>query len=120
MPKVYQTAHIVCLPSYREGMSKSLIEGLASGRPVVTTDVPGCREIVENKNGFLVKKEDEQSLADAIESLIKDKNLRQKMGKQSRKLARSEFSIEKVVTETMKICQRLLRSKKLDEKMIFP
>jgi glycosyltransferase involved in cell wall biosynthesis len=109
MPFVYQQASIVCLPSYREGMSKSLIEGLASGRPVVTTDVPGCREIIANPaNGFLVNKKDSKKLGDALAILIKDKELRQTMGRNSRELAKKEFSLEIVVNDTMTICKNLI------------
>ena len=54
MPRVFTQAHIVCLPSYREGLPKVLIEAAASVRPIVTTDVPGCREIVRHgENGLL-------------------------------------------------------------------
>jgi len=111
MPSVYQQASIVCLPSYREGMSKSLIEGLASGRPIVTTNVPGCREIIANPvNGILVDKKDSKKLGDGLTILIKDRKLRQIMGKNSRKLAVKEFSLEKVVDDTMKLCNKLLEN----------
>jgi len=109
MPSVYQQSSIVCLPSYREGMSKSLIEGLASGRPIVTTDVPGCREIIAEKaNGLLVKKKDVDSLENNLEILIRDKGLRETMGKNSRKLAEDKFGVEKVVNDTMAICKSLM------------
>jgi glycosyltransferase involved in cell wall biosynthesis len=63
MPAVYQAAHIVCLPSYREGLPKALLEAAASGRPIVATDVPGCREIVRHdENGLLVPARDAKAL----------------------------------------------------------
>ena len=62
---LYAKSHIICLPSYREGLPKSLIEAAAASRAVVTTDVPGCREaIIPNKTGLLVPVKDSQKLAD--------------------------------------------------------
>lgn len=97
-------SHIVVLPSYREGLPKSLIEACAVGRPIVTTDVPGCREVVKHEiNGFLVPVKDPKSLAIAIEKLIIDKNLRVKMGMAGREIAEREFSIESVLEKTFEI-----------------
>ncbi len=97
-------AHIVVLPSYREGLPKSLIEACAIGRPIVTTDVPGCREVVlDGVNGFLVPVKDAISLAKAIERLILDKGLRIRMGIAGRKLAEQEFSIQRVIDKTFEI-----------------
>lgn len=108
MPKVFSESHIVCLPSYREGLPKVLIEAAACGRPIVTTDAPGCREIVlHGKNGLLVPMRDSAALADALEMLIKDPVLRRKMGENGRELAVSEFSVEKVVSQTLALYQEL-------------
>lgn len=97
-------SHIVVLPSYREGLPKSLIEACAIGRPIVTTDVPGCREVVEDGvNGFLVPLKDSKSLSEAIEKLILDKELRIKMGNAGRRLAEREFSLESVIQKTFEI-----------------
>jgi glycosyltransferase involved in cell wall biosynthesis len=99
-----KNAHIIVLPSYREGLPKSLIEACAIGRPIVTTDVPGCREVVKDGlNGFLVSVKDFQSLSNAIEKLILDRDLRIKMGKEGRKLAEREFSIDSVLEKTFEI-----------------
>jgi len=95
-------SHIVCLPSYREGLPKSLLEGLAAGRPLVATDVPGCREVVQDGiNGFLVPVRNALSLANALEKLILNSELRQTMGKASRDLALAEFSSQRIEDETL-------------------
>ena len=72
IPKLYAESHIICLPSYREGMPKSLIEAAAASRAVVTTDVSGCRDaVIPNLTGLLVLIKNSQKLADALEWLIK-------------------------------------------------
>ncbi len=97
-------SHINVLPSYREGLPKSLIEASAVGRPMVTTDVPGCRDIVtDGVNGYLVPVKNVEKLAEAINALVTDKTLRTKMGIAARKKAFEEFSIDKVVSETLKV-----------------
>lgn len=94
---LYAAAHIAVLPSYREGLPKSLIEAAACGRPVVTTDVPGCRDAIEpNVTGLLVPVRDAAALADAIARLADDAALRQAMGRAGRALAEREFDINQV------------------------
>lgn len=111
MPHVLQQAHIVCLPSYREGLPKVLIEAAACGRPIVTSDAPGCREIVvHGENGLLVPVRDSKALADALRHLIEDGDLRQQMGAKGREIALTEFSVEKVVHDTLAIYRELLNS----------
>jgi len=101
---IYQQASVVCLPSYREGISKSLIEAAACGKPLVTTDVPGCRDVVLNdKNGFLVPPRDSTKLAEAISLLIGDERLRERMGKQSRQIAINHFSLDKIIHATLQL-----------------
>lgn len=108
MKPIYQKSDIVVLPSYREGLPKSLIEACAIGRPIVTTDVTGCRECVENEvNGFLVKVKDSESLAEGILKLVENSELREKFGKASRELAERDFSIEKVVQQHFDIYRKL-------------
>src|SRR5690606_39362225 len=71
----YAQAHVVTVPSYREGLLKSLIEAAACGRPVVTTDVPGCRDAIEpGVSGVLVPPRDSRALADAVASLAGDED----------------------------------------------
>ncbi|NYT58988.1 glycosyltransferase [Alcaligenaceae bacterium] len=95
--ELYQQAHIVVLPSYREGLPKSLVEAAACGRAVVTTDVPGCRDaITPDVTGLLVPVRDARALADAVLSLANDDTRRQAMGRAGRELAESEFDINKV------------------------
>jgi len=102
MVSVYQKASIVCLPSYREGLAKGLIEAAACGRALVATDIPGCREVViDGVNGFLVPPEQVVPLAEAIEKIILDKRLMARMGNESRKIAERDFSVEKINRETI-------------------
>ena len=105
----YAASNIVCLPSYREGLPKCLIEAAACGRAVVTTDVPGCRDaITANVTGILVPVKDTVALADAIQILIEDPALRKQMGLAGRALAEEAFAIEKIVDQHMEIYQELL------------
>jgi len=109
MPQVFAQVHIVCLPSYREGLPKVLIEAAACGRPIVATDVPGCREIVRhNENGLLVPAKDPQALAAALNRLLNDAALRESMGKRGRAMVEAEFSTEYVVEQTLQLYKELL------------
>lgn len=109
---VFAMAHIVCLPSYREGVPRVLAEAAACSRALVTTDVPGCREVVrDGENGFLVPPRDASALADALRKLIKDAHLRRRMGQRGREIAAAEFSTDRVVSETIAIYERLLQDK---------
>lgn len=108
MPHIFSESHIVCLPSYREGLPKVLLEAAACGRAIVTTDVPGCREIVrQGENGLLVPVRDSSALAEALHRLIEDPVLRRHMGENARKIALAEFSVEKVVADTLALYQQL-------------
>jgi glycosyltransferase involved in cell wall biosynthesis len=102
--KVFSDSNIIVLPSYREGLPKVLIESAACGRAVVTTDVPGCRDAIEpNITGLLCEIKNSESLADQIEKLILNNELRNNMGKEGRKLAENEFDINKVVEKHFEI-----------------
>lgn len=95
-----QNSHVVVLPSYREGVPKALLESLAVGRPIITTDVPGCREtVIDQKNGFLVPARDVQALAAAMEKIIHNPQQLKAMGNESRKLAEKRFDVHKVNQE---------------------
>ena len=108
---LYAKSNIVCLPSYREGFPKSLIEAAAASRTIVTTDVPGCRDaIIPNKTGLLVPVEDPLKLADALRWLIENPKKRTTMGRAGRKLAEKEFPVEKIVNEHLDIYLDLLRN----------
>lgn len=109
MPAVYRSATLVCLPSYREGLPKSLLEAAACGRAIVATDVPGCREIVRHgENGLLVEVRDVAALAKAMATLLSDTATRQAMGAAGRQMVLQEFSEEKVVADTLEIYQELM------------
>lgn len=105
IPAVLQAAHIACLPSfYGEGLPKSLLEAAACGLPIVTTDAPGCREVVTNAvNGLLVPVRDAVALADALGRLIGDAALRRRMGEQSRLRAEREFGLDTVIAQTLAV-----------------
>ena len=104
MISVFEKSHIVILPSYREGLPKALIEAAAIGRPIITTNVPGCKEcVIDNYNGLLVTVKDVKSLADAIMKLVDDKSLCEKYGRNSRNLAEKEFSLESVISKTLQV-----------------
>lgn len=104
MKSLYQNCDIVVLPSYREGLPKALIEACAVGRPIVTCDVPGCREcVVDGVNGYLVTVKNPISLAESIIKLVESPELREKFGTASRKLAEHEFSLDKVVEKHFEI-----------------
>jgi N,N'-diacetylbacillosaminyl-diphospho-undecaprenol alpha-1,3-N-acetylgalactosaminyltransferase len=91
-------ADIYVLPSYREGLPRTLLEAASMQKPIVTTDTAGCRDVVKDgENGFLVPIKEAKPLAEKIEILVKDKKLRISMGKRSRERAVSEFELQKVV-----------------------
>jgi glycosyltransferase involved in cell wall biosynthesis len=110
MPAVFADSHIVCLPTYYgEGVPKVLIEAAACGRPIVATDTGGCREIVRHgENGLLVPPRDPEALAEALGVLIRDPELRARMGKRGRQIAERDFSVEKVIKETLAVYRGLL------------
>jgi glycosyltransferase involved in cell wall biosynthesis len=111
MPKEFSESHIVCLPSfYGEGVPKVLIEAAACGRPIVTTNTSGCREIAKDgENGLLVPAYSTTELADALQLLIEKPELRKRMGAIGREIAMREFAVEKVVSETMTVYRELLK-----------
>ena len=99
---VWAESHIAVLPSYREGLPKSLLEAAACGRPIVTSDVPGCREIVrDGENGLLVPVNDPEALARALGRLIDDATLRHGMGERGRRLVEKEFAEPIVTRQTL-------------------
>ncbi len=102
MPQVLPQAQIICMPSYREGLPRGLIEAAACGLPIVTADVPGCREVVhQGESGFLVPVRDGPATAEAIGKLLKDADLRRSMGQAARQLALDEFTVEAFVADTL-------------------
>ncbi len=110
MPEVFAQSHIVCLPSfYGEGVPKVLIEAAACERPIVTTDAPGCRDIVhDGVNGILVPLRNALAVAKALNKLIGSPDLRKEMGKKGRELVDREFSLRQVNHETLALYEELL------------
>ena len=107
---VYAQSHIVCLPSYREGIPKVLLEAAACGRPIVTTDSPGCREVVKHGvNGFLVPVRSVHPLADALQMLVEQPDLRLRLGLNGRKLIEERFHVKDVVQKTLAIYDKLCK-----------
>ena len=95
-------AHVLVLPSWREGTPTSIMEGMSMGRPAVVTDAPGCREVVRNGvNGYLVPVRDPQALAGAMEAFITSPESIARMGQAGRELALSEFDAEKVAARIL-------------------
>lgn len=104
-----EQSSIVAFPSYyREGLPKSLIEANAIGRPIITTDSVGCRDTVEDGvNGFLIPIKDSKTLAEKLEKLILDKELRIRMGKEARRIAERDFSLKNVIKRHLEIYDAL-------------
>ncbi|MGB4116658.1 MAG: glycosyltransferase family 4 protein [Polaromonas sp.] len=108
MPATLAKAHVVCLPSYREGLPKVLLEAAACARPLIATDVPGCREIVRHgENGLLVPLRDVPGLAQAMARLLGNFELRHTMGQKGRAMVESEFSEMKVAKQTLAVYHEL-------------
>lgn len=95
--KYLKKTSVFVLPSYREGTSRAILEAMSIGLPIVTTDVPGCRQLVqEGRNGFLVKPRDEKDLENTMIHMIKNKKKWVSMGTHSRKIVEDKYSIKKV------------------------
>lgn len=108
--ELLQQCHIFAFPSYyMEGLPKSLIEACAIGRPIVTTDNIGCRDVVtDGVNGYLVPVKDVSALARKLKALIENRDLRVKMGRTSREIAENEFSVDDVIKKHLEIYQELV------------
>jgi mannose/cellobiose epimerase-like protein (N-acyl-D-glucosamine 2-epimerase family)/glycosyltransferase involved in cell wall biosynthesis len=106
---LWASAHIAVLPSHREGMPLSLLEAAACGRPLIATDVPGCRDIARpDVNAFLVPLDDTEALADAIDRLARDGALRRRFGQASRELVEKEFSSARIGRDLVSLYHHLL------------
>jgi len=109
IPQLLADSHIACLPSHHEGFPLSLVEAMSCGRPVVTNDIPGCRDAVKSEqSGLLVPKGDVPALATAITRLIQDPALRRRLGAQGRKDVLKRMSNEIVNQQTLECYARLL------------
>jgi glycosyltransferase involved in cell wall biosynthesis len=107
MPDVLAQATIACLPSYREGMPKALLEACAAGRPIVTTDVPGCRDVGRGGHGALVPARDARALADTLRELLGDRARLERMAAAAAVAARA-FSVDEVSMRTLELYRELL------------
>lgn len=109
---LWAQSHIAVLPSYREGAPKSLLEAAACGRPIITTDTPGCRQMVDDgENGILVPTRNATALADAIARLVDDSELRASMGAAARRKVEEQYSSAIVADAIKKLYARLLASR---------
>ena len=110
MPEVYRGSHIVTLPTmYAEGLPVALLEGAATGRPLVGTTTPGCQDfIIEGETGLLVPPNDAPALAQALETLIRDPDLRGRMGAAGRQRVLEAYTHESVNQRTLAIYRTLL------------
>lgn len=106
---LFARSHVVCLPTYYgEGVPKVLIEAAAAARAIVTTDIPGCRDIVRDRwNGLLVPPRNREALAEALRELLSNPDMRKHMGKRGRDLAKQEFDLSLVLEQTRTVYERL-------------
>lgn len=106
--KINEGADIAVLPSYREGLPKSLLEAAASGLPLIATDVPGCREVcVEGTSGILVPPRDAEGLADALQKLAQAPSERLRLGRGARELAERDFALPIIIAQTLNLYSEL-------------
>lgn len=106
---VWAKAHVAILPSRREGLPKSLLEAAACGRPLIASDVPGCREIARHGvNALLVPPDDPEALAHAIATLMNDPDIRIRFGRASRQIVVADFSSARIGDEIVALYARLL------------
>ena len=95
---LYKKVHVAVLPSYREGLPKGLLEAAACGKPIITTDVTGCRDVViDGKNGILVNPKNSDELFLAMKKMLQNKKIRLAMGKEGRIFVKENFLIENTV-----------------------
>ena len=104
MPTLFNSVDMVVLPSYREGLPKGLIEAGACGCPLITTDVPGCREVVTHgEDGLLVPVKDAGALAASVVCLANDSVFRDCLGHEARKKAVAQFDERIVIDKTLRV-----------------
>jgi glycosyltransferase involved in cell wall biosynthesis len=108
VPALWRASHVAVYPSvYGEGIPKTLLEAASCGKPIVTTDMPGCRETVDDGvSGFLVPPDDPAAVADRLRRLVEDPALRRRMGLAGREKALREFADGHIVAETLAVYRR--------------
>jgi glycosyltransferase involved in cell wall biosynthesis len=121
MPAVFGNASVVVLPSYREGLPVSLLEAAACGKPIIATDVPGCREVARHRvNGLLVPRMNALALADAISMLVDNPELRNELGRRGREIVLKEFSCTIITRQTVALFHELLHGAAHDSQGTTP
>jgi glycosyltransferase involved in cell wall biosynthesis len=106
MNRIYAQCHIVVLPSFHEGVPTGLLEASACGRPIVASDIPGCRTVVDDgETGLLVPPRQPKPLAEALERLILDPGLRGRMGKAGRERILKNFTQQRINQKTLEVYQ---------------
>lgn len=109
MRALYAASDLVVLPSWREGLSRALIEAAAMERPIITTDVPGCRDVVDHgRSGLLVSLHDARSIELAIRLLLDNPDLARRFGQEARRKVVAEFQVSLVNQSTLDTYRRLL------------
>ena len=99
----YRHCSVYVLPSYREGTPRTVLEAMAMGRPIITTDTQGCRECVNGENGFLVLVKDVQAVAEKMIWFVEHPEEIEKMGRESRRLVEDKFDVNKVNKNMIRI-----------------
>jgi glycosyltransferase involved in cell wall biosynthesis len=109
MPALLGSVDVVVLPSYREGLPKTLIEAAACARPLITTDVPGCRQVVSHEeDGLLAPAREHEPLALAIARLHDDEDLAHRLGQAAREKALAHFDERIVIERTIEVYRELM------------
>ncbi|MFC5602540.1 glycosyltransferase family 4 protein [Sporosarcina koreensis] len=117
IPDLLSAADLFVLPSYREGLPRSIIEAMAMGKPIVATDVRGCREeVFPDVNGYLCKDKDSLSLADSIIKILKDESKMKRFGENSRRLFMEEFNEQVVLERQMKIFNEFREGRSINKR----
>ena len=112
MREIYKTMDIVVLPSWREGLSKSLLESAAMSLPIITTNVPGCNDVITNEHsGLLVPVRNKEKLKSAIKKYLHNPELGTKYGKIARQVVSEKFTVEIINNKILKIYENFLKIK---------
>ena len=107
MPELLKQSDVAVLPSYHEGLPLFLLEAAATGLPLVATEVGGCASVIQNEvNGLLVPAKNGPALAEAIETVALDPELRSRMGKASRQLAKERFDLPIILEQYLELYRR--------------
>ena len=112
MPEIYKNMDIVVLPSWREGLSKSLLEAAAMSMPIITTNVPGCRDIIKNNfSGLVVTLKSKEKLKSALKILLNDQKLATKLGRNARKIVSEKYEVQNINNQILKVYNNFLRDR---------